>query len=66
MDGKLGTIPVEQDEEYEVKIEYMGSKQDGIAKIEGYTIFVPGTEVGDKVRIKIVRVLPQYAFAEVV
>ena len=66
MDGKIGTIPVEQDEEYDVEISFMGEKKDGIAKIEGYTIFVPNTQVGDKVRIKIVRVLPQYAFAEVV
>jgi len=62
----FGTIPVEQDMEYDVEIAFRGSKGDGIAKIEGFTIFVPNTNVGDKVKVRIGRVLPQYAFAEVV
>jgi len=63
---QFGTIPVEQDMEYDVEIAFVGSKGDGIAKIEGFTIFVPNTNVGDKVKVRIGRVLPQYAFAEVV
>ncbi|HII91144.1 MAG TPA: TRAM domain-containing protein [Methanosarcina sp.] len=39
---------------------------DGIARIEGFVIFVPGTKVGDEVRIKVERVLPKFAFASVV
>lgn len=58
--------PVKKDEEYEVKIEAVGSKGDGIAKINGFTIFVPGTKLGEAVRIKILNVLPQFAFAELI
>lgn len=62
----IGEIPVEEGEEYDVKIEAKGSKGDGIAKVEGYIIFVPNTEIGDEVKIKINRALRGYAFGEVV
>jgi predicted RNA-binding protein with TRAM domain len=39
---------------------------DGIARIEGFVIFVPNTSVGDEIRIKIERVLPKFAFASIV
>ena len=58
--------PIKENEEYNVKIEGIGEKGDGIAKITGYTIFVPDTKEGDEVKIKINRVLPRFAFAEVV
>ena len=56
--------PVKENEELNVTIEVMGEKGDGLAKIEGYAIFVPDTKVGDEVRIKVNKVLPNYAFAE--
>ncbi|MFQ6064702.1 MAG: TRAM domain-containing protein, partial [Candidatus Bathyarchaeia archaeon] len=37
---------------------------DGIAKIQNFVIFVPGTKVGDKVKIRITRVSSRYATAE--
>lgn len=58
--------PVTEGEEREVKIDATGSKGDGIAKIDGYTVFVPDTNFGDRVKIRIKRVLPQYAFSEVI
>jgi len=64
----MGNIspPVEAEEEYNLEIEGVGSKGDGIAKINGYTIFIPKTSVGDKVKVKITKVLPKFAFAEVI
>lgn len=62
----LNEIPVKEGEEYEVKIEAKGSKGDGIAKIEGYVIFIPNTKIGDEVKVRINRALRGYAFAEVV
>ena len=59
-------VPVKEDEEYDVEIIGVGKAGDGIAKIEGYTVFVPQTGNGDKVRIKIKKVLPNFAFSEVV
>jgi len=56
--------PVEVNEEFNLKIESLGAKGDGIAKINGYTIFVPGTKVDDEVKVKINKVTPRFAFAE--
>jgi predicted RNA-binding protein with TRAM domain len=60
------TVPVEEGEVYDVTIQDIARQGDGIARIEGFVVFVPGTKVGDKVRIKIERVLPKYGFASLV
>ncbi len=56
-------VPVEEGETYDVTIQDIARQGDGIARIEGFVIFVPNTKVGDEVRIKIERVLPKYGFA---
>jgi len=58
--------PVKVGDELDVKIEAVGEKGDGIAKKDGFVLFVAGTKQGDNVRIKITRVLPKVGFAEVV
>jgi predicted RNA-binding protein with TRAM domain len=60
------SVPVEEGEVYDVTIQDIARQGDGIARIEGFVIFVPGTKVGDEVRIKIERVLPKYGFASIV
>ena len=56
-------IPVAVGEEYDVEIESLGSRGDGIARIEGFVIFVRGTKVGDKLRVKIDSVSRRFAVA---
>ncbi|MBD3155682.1 MAG: TRAM domain-containing protein, partial [Candidatus Aenigmarchaeota archaeon] len=56
--------PVEEGEEYEVEITEVGTKGDGIARVENFVIFVPGTERGEKCKIKIKMVKPKFAIAE--
>lgn len=51
-------------EEIDVRIEAVGEKGDGIAKKDGFVLFVPNTKAGDEVRIKITRVLAKVGFAE--
>lgn len=58
--------PVEVGDVVDVKVEAIGSGGDGIAKVEGFVVFVPGTSVDDEVSIRVNRVLKKYAFAEVV
>ena len=58
--------PVEVGEIRKVRIENLGSGGDGIARIDGYVVFVPNTQVDDEVTIRIVKVLRNYGFAEVV
>lgn len=58
--------PVNVGDVREVKIVAMGSGGDGIAKVNGFVIFVPGTKVDDVVKVRVTKVLKKFAFAEVV
>jgi predicted RNA-binding protein with TRAM domain len=55
------SAPVEAGKEYEVEIEDIAKKGDGIARIEGFVIFVPDTKVGDQVKVVIDRVMQRFA-----
>ena len=48
-----------------LKIEAVGEKGDGIARIKGFTIIVLGGKVDSTYNVKITKVMPKYAFAEV-
>jgi translation initiation factor 2 subunit 2 len=66
---RRSTAPVKQDaieegKEYEVHIDAVGSKGDGIAKVDKYTVFVPGAAKGQTVKIKVKRLSGTLAFAE--
>ena len=58
--------PVKVGDELDVKIEAVGEKGDGIAKKDGFVLFVPATKQGDEVKIRVTRVLQKVGFAEVV
>jgi predicted RNA-binding protein with TRAM domain len=60
------TAPVKVGEELDVTIEAVGEKGDGIAKKNGFVLFVPNVKEGQQVRIKVTRVLRKVGFAEVV
>lgn len=59
-------INIKKNEEYIVDIIDYGSNGEGIAKINGYTIFVIGGVKGEKCKIHILKVLSSHAFAKVV
>ena len=58
--------PVEAGKEYDVSITEISRRGDGIAKIEGFIIFVSGAKVGQQAKIKITDVAPRFAKAEIV
>lgn len=58
-------MPIEKNKEYVVDIIDNGFGGEGIAKIENFTIFIPGTIKGEKVKILIVKVLTSHAFGKV-
>ena len=66
MKVKNQTIPVEKNKEYIVEILDNGSEGEGIAKIDGYTVFVNGAIKGEKCKIHILKVLKTHAFAKVI
>ena len=55
--------PVSAGGVHEVTIDGIAREGDGIARIQGFVIFVPGTKVGDHVTIKIERVMRKFAIA---
>lgn len=57
--------PVEKNKIYTVDIEDLTYEGMGVAKIEGYPIFVSNALPGEQVEIKILKVTKKYAFAKV-
>jgi len=66
MFGQRRFAPVKEGDELDVKIEAVGEKGDGIAKKQGFVLFVPSTKTGDEVRVRVTRVLRNAGFAEVI
>jgi predicted RNA-binding protein with TRAM domain len=58
--------PVELGAEYDVDINEVSERGDGIARVERFIIFVPDTKIGDHVRIRITRISTKIAEAQVV
>jgi predicted RNA-binding protein with TRAM domain len=58
--------PVEVGTEYDVEITELSRRGDGVAKIKGFIVFVKGSRVGDKAKIKVDTVGPRFATASVV
>jgi predicted RNA-binding protein with TRAM domain len=64
--GSSEPKPVKPGDEVEVKIEAVASKGDGIAKKDGFVIFIKGAKEGDTVKVKITDVKERFAIGEVV
>ena len=58
--------PVNVGDTHDVKIESKGKGGDGIARIQGFVVFVPGTNPGDEIKVRITAVQRRFATAEVV
>jgi predicted RNA-binding protein with TRAM domain len=58
--------PVEVGKEYDVTISDTSRRGDGIAKIDGFVIFVAGGKQGQSARIKVTQVSNRYAMGTVV
>ena len=58
--------PVEVGKEYDVTISDVSRRGDGIAKIDGFVIFVAGAKQGQQVRVKVTQVSNRYASGQLV
>ena len=56
--------PVKENQELEVIIDDIGSRGDGIAKIQSFLIFVPKSKIGERVKVRILSVGGKFAVAE--
>lgn len=58
--------PVEVGKEYDVEIQEMSRRGEGIARIQGLVIFVASGKQGDHVKVKVTRISRRFAEATVV
>ena len=61
--GSPATKPVEVGKEYEVEVTEISRKGDGIARVQGFVIFVKNGKVGQKVKIKVEQIGNRFATA---
>lgn len=62
----MENIPVEKNKEYIVDIIDNGFEGEGIAKIDGYTIFINGAIKGEKCKILIVKVTKSHGYGKLI
>jgi predicted RNA-binding protein with TRAM domain len=61
--GSLHKEPVQVGKEYEAVITGMSRQGDGIARVQGFVVFVKNGKAGQKVRVKVEKVGNRYATA---
>ncbi|MBS3112564.1 TRAM domain-containing protein [Candidatus Woesearchaeota archaeon] len=66
MNDRMREAPVKVGDELDVKIEAVGEKGDGLARVGGFILFVSGVKEGDELRVRVTKVLQKVGFAEVV
>ena len=62
--SSFGPKPVETGKEYDVQITETSRQGDGIARVQGFVIFVKGGKVGQSCKVKITNVGARFATAE--
>jgi len=62
---KMLTAPVRRGDMLDVHIESLGKSGDGVAVVEGFAIIVRKSKLGEKLRVKIDAVKPNFAFADI-
>jgi predicted RNA-binding protein with TRAM domain len=64
--GSFGPKPVETGKEYDVQITETSRQGDGIARVQGFVIFVKGGKVSQNSKIRVTNVGARFATAELV
>ena len=56
--------PVKEGDIVEVTVESVGAKGDGIAKKDGFVIFIPGAQKGETINVKVVSLKRTFGIGE--
>lgn len=59
-------VPVAKNKEYIVDVIDNGFEGEGIAKVDNFTIFIPGAIKGEKVKILVIKVLSSHAYGKII
>lgn len=62
----FGAKPVEVGKEYDVQVTETSYKGDGVARVQGFVIFVKNGKTGENVKVKVNSVGSRFAIAEIV
>ena len=57
----MNRLPIEKNEELELTIHSVTLEGAGVGRVDGFAVFVPGTLVGERVRVHIIKVTASYA-----
>ncbi|WP_342425670.1 23S rRNA (uracil(1939)-C(5))-methyltransferase RlmD [Paenibacillus sp. FSL L8-0502] len=57
-------LPVQKNDEAMIDIIGMNHDGEGVGRVEGFTLFVPGALPGEKVRVKVLKTKKQYGYAK--
>ncbi|WP_245855692.1 23S rRNA (uracil(1939)-C(5))-methyltransferase RlmD [Paenibacillus rigui] len=60
----MSGLPVEKNGEYEADIVGIGHEGEGVGRVSGYTLFIPGALPGERVLVKAVKLKKQYGYGK--
>lgn len=61
----MPSCPIKINEIHTVEIFSIGRNGDGIAKIENFVVIIPEARFKEKVKVRIEKVFPKYAFGRI-
>jgi predicted RNA-binding protein with TRAM domain len=64
--GYLKEKPVKVGEEIDVTVSEISRRGDGVARIQGFVIFIPTAKQGSQAKIRIKEIRPNFATAELI
>ncbi len=64
--GPRGPAPVEVGKEYDLEVTEVSTQGDGIARVQGFVVFVKSGKVGQKAKVRIDQVGNRFAKATIV
>ncbi|WP_058486449.1 23S rRNA (uracil(1939)-C(5))-methyltransferase RlmD [Defluviitalea phaphyphila] len=62
----MDTLPIKKNMHFEMTIDDIGVKGEGIGKIDNFTVFVEGALPKDKIEVRIIKVKKNYGFGKLI
>jgi len=56
-------MDIKKNDLFDILIEDMSEEGEGIGKVDGFTLFVKGTVIGDRARVKVMKIKKTYGYA---
>ena len=58
-------VPVEEGKTYQIRIEGLGKEGDGVGRVNGFVVIVPGAKEGQTYSVRVTKVARKVAFGEI-